>query len=151
MKYYETLYLVNPDLPDEDYRQVVDKFSNLVEKHKGKVIRIDEWGKKSLAYRVKKFDHSYYVLLRYCGEPGIIDEITRDLRLDDRILKFQTVKLSDDADPEELRRQVEEQKAAPREEEATRQEESTRQEEATRQEESTRQEEPEVKEVGNGV
>jgi len=139
MRYYETLYLVSPDLQDEDYRQVVDKFTNLVERHKGQLIRIDEWGKKTLAYQVKKFDQSYYVLLRYCGEPGIIDEITRDLRLDDRILKFQTVKLSDDADPEELRRQVEEQKAAPGEEEPT------------RQEEATRQEETEGKEVGNGV
>ena len=110
MRYYETLYIVNPNLPDEDYKEVVAKFSGLVEKNEGVVTKVDEWGKKSLAYTVKKHDKGYYVLLQYCGEPGITDQLKRDLKLDDRVLKYQTIKLSDHVDPEaikaEARREV---------------------------------------------
>ncbi len=123
MRYYETLYLINPNLEDEDYRAVVDKFNSFVEKNKGVVIRVDEWGKKTLAYNIKKFDKGYYVLLQYCGEPILIDKLQRDLKLDDRVLKFQTVKLSDNEDPEELKAKAEQEKS--KESESTEAEEKT--------------------------
>jgi len=107
MRLYETLYLVNPDLADEDYRGVVDKFNTLIEKNNGVLIKVDEWGKKFLAYDVKKFDKGFYVLLNYCGEPNLISELRRDFKLDDRILKYQTIKLSDKADPEALKAKTE--------------------------------------------
>ena len=107
MRYYETLYLINPSLAEDDYKDALSKFEKIIEKNKGVVIKVDEWGKKTLAYQVRKFDQGNYVLLQYCGEPGITKELQRDLRLDDRVLKFQTVKLSDHADPDELKQQVE--------------------------------------------
>lgn len=110
MRYYETLYLINPDLADEDYGDVVTKFSGLVEKEKGVVTNVDEWGRKPLAYAVKKFDKGYYVLLQYCGEPGIVIELEREMKLDDRVLQYQTVKLSNNADPEALKAKKEEEK-----------------------------------------
>ncbi|MBT3257187.1 MAG: 30S ribosomal protein S6 [Deltaproteobacteria bacterium] len=103
MRYYETLYIINPNLAEEDYRAVVAKFSDAVEKNKGVVTKVDEWGKKTLAYDIKKFDKGYYVLLQYCGEAGLTAELKRELGLDDRILKYQTIKLSDDADLEKLK------------------------------------------------
>jgi len=110
MRYYETLYLINPNIADEDYREVVNKFNNFVEKNKGVVIRVEEWGKKTLAYNVKKFDKGYYVLLQYCGESILIEKLQRDLKLDDRVIKYQTVKLSDNEDPEALKAKAEEDK-----------------------------------------
>ncbi len=56
MKYYETLYIVNPDLPGEAYQQVLGKFNGLVETNRGVIIKVDEWGSKPLAYPVKKFE-----------------------------------------------------------------------------------------------
>jgi len=103
MRHYETLYIMNPDLTDDECRDVVTKFNNLVEKERGVVINVEEWGKKTLAYQVKKFDKGSYVLLQYCGEPDIIEELKREMSLDDRILKYQTIKLSDHADPEALK------------------------------------------------
>ncbi len=108
MRHYETLYIINPNLGDDDYGGVVTKFNDLVEKKKGVVTNIDEWGKKTLAYEVKKFDKGFYVLLQYCGEPGIVMELEREMKLDDRVLKYQTVKLSNDADPEALKAKAEE-------------------------------------------
>lgn len=111
MRYYETLYIINPDLADDDYRHVVTKFTDLVEKNKGVVTKVDEWGKKTLAYDVKKCNRGSYVLLQYCGEPGITAEVKREMSLDDRILKYQTVKLSDNADPAALKAAGDEGKA----------------------------------------
>ena len=110
MRYYETLYLINPNLANDDYKEVVTKFNDLIEAKKGVVTKTDEWGKKSLAYPVKKFDKGFYVLLQYCGEAAIADDLQRGLRLDDRILKFQTIKLGNNVDPEELKPNVEESK-----------------------------------------
>jgi len=104
MRYYETVYIINPNLGDDDYRDVVTKFNNLVEKNKGVVTKVDEWGEKTLAYDVKKFDRGYYVLLQYCGGPDITGVLKRDLGLDDRIIKYQTIKLSDDVDPASLKK-----------------------------------------------
>ena len=103
MRYYETLYIINPNLAEEDYRAVVAKFTDAVEKNKGVVTKVDEWGKKTLAYDIKKFDKGFYVLLQYCGEAGLTAELKRELGLDDRVLKYQTIKLSDDADLEKLK------------------------------------------------
>ena len=102
MRYYETLYIINPSLAEEDYRAVVAKFTDVVGKNKGVVTKVDEWGKKTLAYDIKKFDKGYYVLLQYCGEAGLTAELKREMGLDDRILKYQIIKLSDNADLEEL-------------------------------------------------
>lgn len=107
MRYYETLYLINPDLADDDYSSIVTKFNDLVEKNMGVIIKADEWGKKTLAYEVKKFDKGYYVLITYCGEPDIIKSLKREFNLDERILKYQTIKLSDSEDPEALKQQSE--------------------------------------------
>jgi len=103
MRYYETLYLINPTLSDEDCGKVVVKFNNIIEKNKGVVVKVEEWGKKILAYEVKKYDKGYYVLLRYCGGPGITEEIKRAFSLDSKVIKYQTIKLSDNADPEALK------------------------------------------------
>ena len=91
MRYYETLYLINPNLSEEAYQDTLTKFSDLVDKNNGVVVKVDEWGKKSLAYQVKKFDKGFYVLLLYCGGPGITEELERAMRLDERVIKFQTV------------------------------------------------------------
>ncbi|HOP48404.1 MAG TPA: 30S ribosomal protein S6 [Desulfobacteraceae bacterium] len=107
MRYYETLYLIKPNLSEEEYKAIVDKFNSLIEKNKGVLIKVDEWGIRTLAYEIKKFDKGYYVLLQYCGHPAIIQELKRDLSLDERILKYQTIKLSDNADPAELKEMAE--------------------------------------------
>jgi small subunit ribosomal protein S6 len=115
MRYYETLYLINPNLSDEEYGNTVTKFNSLVEKKKGVIIKVEEWGKKALAYEFKKFDKGYYVLLQYCGEGSMISEFEREMRLDEKILQHQTVKLADKADPDELKAKLEEEKVRPTE------------------------------------
>lgn len=102
MRHYETIYMITPDLGDEDYKEVIKKFNDLIEKNKGVIVKVEEWGKQKMAYLVKKFDRGSYVLIDYCGLPGITHKLERGLKLDDRILKYQTVKLADKVEPQEL-------------------------------------------------
>jgi small subunit ribosomal protein S6 len=106
MRNYETLYLLNPDLPEDEYKAETAKFLEIIEKNKGELIKTEEWGKRSLAYEVKKFDKGFYVLLEYCGDGGLVSEIERNFKLDERVLKYQTLKLSEHADVEALKASV---------------------------------------------
>ena len=110
MRYYETLYIINPNLSEDENSEVISKFNDLVAKRKGVAVKIDEWGKRTLAYSIKKFNKGFYVLLQYCGDGSIVAEVERGMKLDERILQYQTVKLSDDADPDELVATVEKEK-----------------------------------------
>ena len=111
MKHYETIFIVHPNLNDEECKEVIKKFGGLLERYKGVLVKVEEWGNQRLAYRVKKSDRGHFVLMSYCAEPGIIPELERDMKLDDRVLKYQSVKISDHADPNELiRKQQESQK-----------------------------------------
>ena len=102
MRRYETIYIANPNLDDEALKEVVTKFSDLIKKLKGSIVKIDEWGKRKMAYEVKRFDKGHYVLLDFCGLPEMVMELERNLKLDDRILKYSTVKIDEDVDPAEL-------------------------------------------------
>lgn len=127
MRRYETIYIVNPNLAEEVNKEVIEKFSNLIQKHDGVVVKIEEWGSKRLAYPVKKNDYGFYVLVDYCGGPEITAEIERELKLDDRVLKHQTVKLEDNADPQALlqKEQAAQAEQAPEEVRETREDQGT--------------------------
>lgn len=101
MNHYETICIVNPTLDDDALKEAIDKFSELIKKLKGFVVKIDEWGKRKLAYEVKRFDKGYYVVLDFCALPKIVTELERSLKLDDRILKYITVKIDDNVDPKD--------------------------------------------------
>jgi small subunit ribosomal protein S6 len=102
MRHYEIIYIVNPNLNGDDYHELLKKYSEIIENNKGVIIKTDEWGKQRLAYRIRKFYNGVYVYVEFCAEAESIAELERSLKLDDNILKFQTVKLADQADPEEL-------------------------------------------------
>lgn len=111
MKRYETIYIANPNLDPESLKEVVKKFSDLIDRLKGAVVKINEWGKRKLAYEVKKFDKGYYILLDFCGLPGAVKELERNMKLDDRVLKYLTVKIDEDVDVEHLIKEEREKEA----------------------------------------
>jgi small subunit ribosomal protein S6 len=108
MRHYETIFIVDPDLSDEDYQAALAKSNEAIEKQKGVVVKVQEWGKQRLAYPIKRKEKGSYVVVDYCGDGGTSAELERLLKLDDRILKAMTVKLEESVDPEELLRQEKE-------------------------------------------
>jgi small subunit ribosomal protein S6 len=102
MRHYETIYILNPNLSDEEYHEIIDKFNKLIENQKGIIIKRQEWGKQRLAYAINKFNNGFYVLVGFCANPGVTAELERNFKIDERILKYQTIKIADNADPQEL-------------------------------------------------
>lgn len=102
MKRYETIYIVNPNLDADSIKEVITKFSEQIKKLKGYIVKVNEWGKRRLAYEVKQFDKGYYVMLDFCGLPGVVKDLERGLKLDDRVLQYLTVKVGEDVDPKDL-------------------------------------------------
>jgi small subunit ribosomal protein S6 len=102
MRHYETLFIVTPDSSEEDLKAVATKIKGVVTGMDGIVTSYDEQGSKKLAYSVKKQNKGYYVLMDYVGSADIVSELERNMRLDDRVLKYLTVKLADQVDPESI-------------------------------------------------
>ncbi len=102
MRYYETLYLIRPDLDPEAYKEVIQKYNKIIEDNGGVIVKVDEWGKRNLAYEVEKFKDGFYVLVRFCGNADLPEKLQRDFRIDERVLKFIVVKLKDKVNPDEL-------------------------------------------------
>jgi len=100
MRKYETFFIVDPDLPDDVNTSVDEKFKSIISNQGGMVLSYVPWGKKKLAYPVKKRSRGVYVLTEYAAGPELVAELERNMRLDERVLKFITVKLDDYFDPE---------------------------------------------------
>ncbi len=102
IRYYETLYLIRPDLEPEAYKSVVEKYNRIIEDNDGVIEKVEEWGKRDLAYEVQKFKNGFYVLVRFYGGPELPDILHRNFRIDENVLKFIVIKLKDKVKPEEL-------------------------------------------------
>lgn len=100
MRKYETFFILDPDLPDEANATVDEKFQLVISSNGGTLLSSVPWGKRKLAYPVRKRIRGNYVLIEYAGGPELVSELERNMRLDERILKFITVKLDDRFDPE---------------------------------------------------
>ena len=96
MRTYETIIVLDPDLSDEDNEKVVKKIEGVIESQKGSIALVDHWGKRKLAYRVKKkFKGDYYRFVYY-GSGNIISVLERNLRITEEVYKFLTVKIADE-------------------------------------------------------
>lgn len=100
MRKYETFFIVDPDLPDDTNNAIDDKIKSVVDSNGGNIITYASWGKKKLAYPVRKRSRGNYILMEYSGGPELVAELERNMRLDERVLKFITVKQEDRFDPE---------------------------------------------------
>lgn len=100
MRKYETFFIIDPDLPDEGVAGVDEKLKKVVGDNRGTILGYTPWGKKKLAYPVNKRSRGNYILMEYAGGPELVAELERNMRLDERVLKFITVKLEDTFDPD---------------------------------------------------
>ena len=97
---YETIYILRSDVPDEGLAQVNEKLGGVLDREGVKVLRHDVWGKKKLAFELKKQTKGVYVYLNYLGEAGCTKEIERNLRMMEPVLTYQTIKIAHEVDAE---------------------------------------------------
>ncbi|MCF8085307.1 MAG: 30S ribosomal protein S6 [Desulfohalobiaceae bacterium] len=96
MRHYETLILFSPDLNVEERQNILEEVSKVIRGEAGEDPLLDDWGMRQLAYPVRKYTRGHYVRVDYASNGGIIPEIERKLRIYEGVLKFLTVKLSDE-------------------------------------------------------
>lgn len=94
-KKYEVFFLVDPDLGDGELQSLETRIRDVIIREGGTLISYNSWGKKKLAYPVKKRTRGHYFLMEFAGGPKVPHELERNLKIDERVLKFITVKLED--------------------------------------------------------
>jgi len=92
MNQYEVMYVIDPALEDSARSELINRFSDLVEKNGGKVDRVDEWGKRRLAYAIQYKTEGYYVLMYIQAPAALPREIERNMQISDSILRYLTVR-----------------------------------------------------------
>jgi small subunit ribosomal protein S6 len=100
LKRYETIFITHPELSEEDHAELEKKLRSTIANWKGNVIKLEDWGTKKLSYEIRKNSRGRYFLLDYLAVADLVRELERNLRLNDRILKFQTVKVNDSVSSE---------------------------------------------------
>jgi small subunit ribosomal protein S6 len=94
MNFYETVFIARPSLLGEEVSKITERVRGIIEQGGGAVQKIENWGKKKLAYEVQKEKKGTYVVLLFQSPGKVISELERTYRLDDSIMKFLTVKLT---------------------------------------------------------
>jgi len=87
------MYILRPDIEEEQYAQEIGRFEELVKGEGGRVEGIDEWGKRKLAYEIRHYDQGYYVLMNFAYPPARLPQLEERLKLNEAILRHQVVRL----------------------------------------------------------
>src|ERR1700709_2196920 len=103
---YETIYILRPNTSNEGVAEVNTRIKGVIESMGGKVLKVDNWGKRRLAYEVAKERKGIYLYWLYLAQPGVVEEAERNLRMLDTVIRYLTVKVDEnivlDARPAEL-------------------------------------------------
>ncbi len=83
---YEVLYVLNPNLTEEETQTIVEKFKTLIEQN-GTVDEMEEWGKRKLAYEINYLTEGYYVLVKFTSGPELPAELDRILGITDGVIR----------------------------------------------------------------
>jgi small subunit ribosomal protein S6 len=92
LKRYEVIAIVKSDVVDEGITAIIDRSQSIITERNGVIAKVDKWGKRRLAYEINKQKDGFYFLIDFAGDGPIVAEIERNFKIDDRLLKFMTVK-----------------------------------------------------------
>jgi small subunit ribosomal protein S6 len=108
LRKYETILIAHVDLSEDELTTLIDRYCAVVTGQKGILIKVERWGKRRLAYLIKKQARGFYILIDYAGESAVVNELERNLKIDDKILKFMTVLKDKAVDADTLQKEIEE-------------------------------------------
>jgi small subunit ribosomal protein S6 len=112
MRIYEELFILDPKAPDEVVDAVVGQIEDVVTSGGGKIDKVDRWGVRKLAYRVKKREEGLYILVQFTAAAETVRELERRLRVDENVLKYITVRIDEMLKWLEKRKKIREKRAA---------------------------------------
>ena len=95
MRKYETIFILDPDLEEEQAQSLIEKVKGIITQGNGEILKVEDWGKRKLAYEVKKKPKGHYILIHFLGSPALLSELERNFRVMDAVIKFQSVRLEE--------------------------------------------------------
>ena len=93
MNQYETVFILTPVLSDDQMKETVAKFKKLLTDNGAEILNEETWGLKNLAYVIQKKSTGFYCLLEFKGEPTIVKTLETGFRRDEKVIRYQTVRL----------------------------------------------------------
>ena len=114
MRIYEALFIIKPDVPDEEVDQRLESLQAQLTGAGATVDKLEKWGKRKLAYKVDKYREGAYVLIQFTSGPEAVKEFERRLRVSDIVLKFLTVRIDETLKRLEKRKKDRDKRAAKR-------------------------------------
>jgi small subunit ribosomal protein S6 len=93
LKLYETTVVIDSTLKADEVRSQNDKIVNFISNHGGNIIKVDDWGKRRLAYEIKKKQYGFYLQVRFSGPEALPLLLEREYRLNESVLRYLTVKV----------------------------------------------------------
>jgi small subunit ribosomal protein S6 len=106
LRRYETILIAHVDLSEDELNSLIDRYGGIVTAQKGILVKVERWGKRRLAYTIGKQSRGFYLLIDYAGESAVVNELERNLKIDDKILKFMTVLQAKAVDPVALEKEI---------------------------------------------
>ena len=91
MPIYETLTILHPELPEARVKETIAWMQQIVEGGQGNMLQVDEWGMRNLAYKIQKHRRGYYVRLEYEAAPAALQELERNFRLSEDVIRFLSI------------------------------------------------------------
>ena len=91
MRTYESIFIVHPEVIGDDQTALIDKYKTILSDQGADVLKLENWGTRTLAYQVKKQSKGCFVLVIFDAEPTVIAEYERRMRIDEKVIKFQTI------------------------------------------------------------
>jgi small subunit ribosomal protein S6 len=107
MRRYETIFILRPDAGDPQIKEAIKRYEGIIAAGTGEMIETEEWGSRELAYRIKGERRGYYVRLDYVSPGPVMNEVERNLKLSDVVLRYLSVLVDDDADVAKVREELE--------------------------------------------
>ena len=93
MNQYETVFILTPVLSDDQMKETAAKFKNVLTEKGAEIISEEAWGLKKMAYAIQKKSTGFYCLVEFKAEPEVIKTLETAFRRDEKVIRFQTVKL----------------------------------------------------------
>ena len=87
---------MTPEMSEEEHAQTKTKFTDIIQNMSGRFVKVDDWGRRRLAYPVEKQMYGLYLLMDYMGTPELLIELERNMRIDERVWKYMTLILDKD-------------------------------------------------------
>ena len=94
MNKYESIYIISPLADEAQVKATIEKFSSLISEH-GEIEKVEEWGRKKLAYEVKDQKEGYYVMVTFSAESDFPEELERNFKITENILKYLIIRKED--------------------------------------------------------